>query len=198
MLRLQWACKRTAKRMALDHKEVLRDVLNDINLRVWRAIQKYRFKPYKQVLMLAYRSGQNAIVSIRRAPVRSLRKGANQKQVFDSEETISSIGSQQLQSIATVILLDTLVSMAIKLVGEKQAPYLIKASLHEWMPRKMTQEKQIILNRLKCEKPRQVKQLVRRLASETKQHIAGSHDNFSAATIKTFGMWRQKDLTYVH
>jgi len=165
------------------------DIVEELGVHIWIALIRYRKKPYKQAVKLAYKVGRNRLTSIVRSKLSVVKKGSNVKFTsFDLPEMgwISSSGIY-FNGIQIVDTLELIASAAIRKVGIRKASALVRALLYDWKPRRTSEEQNMIMQVLKRDK-NAVHKLVRRFSTEVRRSITIDHDHQSLEKVD--GKWQ--------
>jgi len=159
------------------------DLANDVCVYIWAAMLRYKYKTYKEALMLGFRTAQNRLASRSRTALKYPRMFVEIDQLFPY------LSSNSADPARTVEILETMVRVSDKLVGYKHSSFLIQASCFDWSPRNRRNicHEQILLADIMELKPHQVQQRITLLRKEMEKNLPEA----VVTNVKVRGSWIQ-------
>jgi hypothetical protein len=187
--RLHSKCKKYSKLFSDKDTD---DLVEEIAIHIWMALIRYRRKPRKQALMLAYRTGQNRLLSIVRSKMTVIKGGSKIVMTGDNADDLywtSSHGMME-NGIKIIETLEVLGSIAIQLVGYKKSDSLLKALLYDWRSKNLTPRQRHIMLRMNASRT-EMRDWTKLFSDEVQKQIAPGEFNLHDSLMeKKDGRWK--------
>jgi hypothetical protein len=122
------------------------DLVEEVGVHIWIALMRYRKKPYRNALKLAFATGRNRLISIVRTRMTVVKRGAKAKFISEDVDDLYWLSSRSIHSngVEVVNVLETIGSIAILRVGLRRSPALVKALMYDWRRKPSAQQKPLM------------------------------------------------------
>ena len=176
------------------------DLLDEVGVQVWIALIRYRRKPYKEAIKLAYRTATNQLNSLVRTKITVKKRGAGSHTISLNTEENDEEDNERYEGnwmsdpglysngIKIVDAIELICSSAIFRVGTRKADALVKALLYDWRLKRTNVEQRKLMKILNRDR-KEVRKLVNSFSRQMKKQI-GPEETHSYPIQKVDGIWK--------